>query len=527
MNRLLILSVTAAALAQAGELRFCLRADPKTFNPILVSEESGEAVRYLTGGVLIRTNRVTQKNEPELARSWRISRGGRRIEFDLRPGLRFSDGVALTAEHVAYTLRVLTDAATHSPTGDPLRIKDQAPAVEVLSPARVAVTFAGPVAGVERLFDQVAIVPGRAAENDDPVKMPVAGPYRVAEYKPGSHILLSRNPYYWKTDAAGRRLPYIAAVRLYIQQNRDLELRRFSRGEIHLINRLDPELARGVPAARDLGPSFDTEHLWFNQAPGAPIPAHKKAWFQSRDFRRAVSSAIRRDDLSRVVYLGRATPAAGPVSPANRVWFNSALQPERFDLADAQRRLEGLGLRVNNSVLRDASGRAVEFSIVTNSGNRQRERMAAMIQQDLLRIGIRVRIVTLDFPSLIDRITRTQDYDACLLGLVNVDADPNGQMNVWLSSGAQHQWDPMQAKPRTQWEAELDRLMMAQSTELAQAKRKALFDQAQNIIREEAPFIYLVTKNALCAISPRVRNTAPSPLHPQTYWNIERLELDE
>jgi peptide/nickel transport system substrate-binding protein len=303
-------------------------------------------------------------------------------------------------------------------------------------------------------------------------------------------------------------------------------LRRFTRGEIHLINRLDAELARVLPAARDLGASFDTEQLWFNQAPQAPLPAHKLTWFRSRDFRRAISAAIRRDDLGRVAFEGRAVPAVGPVSPADKRWFHSGLKPHAYDLGDARRRLARLGLTARNGALRDAGGRAVEFSIITNSGNRARERMAAMIQQDLAPLGIRVFVVTLDFPSLIERITRTFDYDACLLGLVNVDADPNAQMNVWLSSGANHQWDPLQPKPRTAWEAELDRLMMAQASEPSYPKRKALFDRVQEIVWEEAPFLYLVNKNSFCAISSKVGNAAPSPMHPQIYWNIERLTLE-
>src|SRR5437667_3679493 len=90
--------------------------------------------------------------------------------------------------------------------------------------------------------------------------------------------------------------------------------------------------------------------------------------------------------------------------------------------------------------------------------------MVAMIQQDLSQIGVKVNLVTLDFPSLIERITRTYDYEACLLGLVNTDLDPNSQMNVWLSSAENHQWNPKQSKPATAWEAELDRLMRAQAS---------------------------------------------------------------
>ena len=61
----------------------------------------------------------------------------------------------------------------------------------------------------------------------------------------------------------------------------------------------------------------------------------------------------------------------------------------------------------------------MEFSLITNAGNKSRERMMAMIQQDLRAIGVRVNVVTLDFPSLIERMTQTFAYESCLLGLTN------------------------------------------------------------------------------------------------------------
>src|SRR3989441_13248468 len=141
---------------------------------------------------------------------------------------------------------------------------------------------------------------------------------------------------------------------------------------------------------------------------------------------------------------GPPRPAVGPVSPANLFWFNKSLQPHPHAPQEALRRLQQDGFRFDGHVLRDGEGHAVEFSIVTNAGNKSREQMAAMIQQDLEQIGIRLNIVTLDFPSLIERISRTFDYELCLLGFVNVDLDPNGQMNVWLSSSSNHQWNPEQ-----------------------------------------------------------------------------------
>ncbi len=349
-------------------------------------------------------------------------------------------------------------------------------------------------------------------------------------YTSGSEVLLARNPHYWKTDASGRRLPYLDAIRLDIQQNRDIELARFTRGELHLINAIDPEmfsrLARQEPAlVHDAGPSLESEMMWFNQNPQAPLPDYEKAWFRSQNFRRAISAAINRADICRVVYYGHAQPAAGPISPANRFWFNSRLAPQAYDPKEALERLRRDGFRFENGVLRDRDGHAVEFSVITNSGNKARERMSAMIQQDLAAIGIKLNLVSLDFRSLIERIGQSFRYEMCLLGLTNYDLDPNSQMNVWLSSASNHQWYPNQKTPATAWEAEIDRLMEAQAAAATDAKRKAYFDKVQEIVREQAPFVYVVTKNSLSAVSPKLQNAAPAMIRPQTYWNAENLAL--
>ena len=110
--------------------------------------------------------------------------------------------------------------------------------------------------------------------------------------------------------------------------------------------------------------------------------------------------------------------------------------------------------------------------------------MAAMIQQDLGDIGIKVNLVSLDFRSLIERISQNFHYEACLLGLTNYDLDPNSQMNVWISSASNHQWNPNQKKPATAWEAQVDRLMQEQASAATREKRKAYFDKVQEIVAE-------------------------------------------
>jgi peptide/nickel transport system substrate-binding protein len=248
-------------------------------------------------------------------------------------------------------------------------------------------------------------------------------------------------------------------------------------------------------------------------------------WFQSRNFRRAIASAINRDDLCRVVYHGHASPAFGPVSFANKFWFNARMQRLKFDPQAALQLLRTDGFQLSAGQLRDRGGHPVEFSIVTSAGSRAREQMATMIQQDLRAIGITVNVTTLDFPSLIQRISQDFNYEAALLGLVNVELDPNSQMNVWLSSSDEHQWNPKQKTPATPWEAEIDRLMRAQASALDDQARKRSFDRVQEIVADELPFIYLVNKNSLVAVSPLLKGAQPVAVRPQTYWNIEQLSF--
>jgi len=533
MKKFLAFSILSIALGSngllaqtGGELHFCLRSEPKTLNPLMAADDASETIRYLTGGVLVRVNRLTQDLEPELATSWKVTNGGKTITFQLRDGLRFSDGTPFSADDVAYTMQQLMDPALHSPTGDAFRSSDGKVETQVLPKDRIRITFPAPIAGLDRLFDQVAIMSAKSPQKE----IAVLGPYYVGENKAGSYLILKRNPNYWEKDPAGRPLPYIESVRLDIQQNRDIEMLRLTRGEIHFINSLDAEyfdkvVAQDPSMAHDAGASLDSEEMWFNQVASAPLPSYKKAWFTSTNFRRAISESINREDIARIVFRGHARPAVGPVSPANKFWFNAKLQAHPFDQKSALQMLAQDGFRLQDNVLRDHDGHAVEFSVITNSGNKYRERMATMIQQDLSGIGIKLNVVTLDFPSLIERITQTFDYEACLLGLVNDELDPNAQMTVWLSSADSHQWNPSQKTPATTWEAEIDKLMRAQASTLDPKKRKEDFDKVQEIAWQQEPFIYLVNKNALSAVSPAVHNAHPVVLRPQVYWNIDQLSL--
>jgi peptide/nickel transport system substrate-binding protein len=151
--------------------------------------------------------------------------------------------------------------------------------------------------------------------------------------------------------------------------------------------------------------------------------------------------------------------------------------------------------------------------------------MATLLQDDLSHLGIQVDVVPLDFRAMIDRVFQTFDYEAAIMGLGGGDADPNPEMNVWLSNGTTHLWHMNEAQPATPWEREIDQLMNEQMVTLDYRQRKKLYDRVQQIISEQLPFIFLATPNILAAAKSDVGNFQPALLDHYTLWNADELYL--
>ena len=511
--------------ADGGELAWAVHYDPKTLDPLKVDDQASELVRYLTGGVLVRLDRSTLSLKPELAENVVTSADGKLISIRLRPGLRFSDGSALTSIDVQKTLQRALAPATAAPVAEefvmPAKVSIDAP-----DPLTVLLHLPVRVVSIQTVLDEIAIEPAnRITESRI-----TAGPFTVGEVHKGESLLLRRNPFYWKRDGRGNALPGLSRLRLDVVSNRESEEARFLRGQYGLMESVPPEtftaLKRRLPgAAHDLGPSLNTEQMWFNQSQHSPLPAYEKRWFMSRAFRTAISESLHRADLARIAYDGHATPANGFISPANTTWYNHTLAPVHEDTRAALDLLASEGFGKRGDQLFDREGHPVVFSLLTNAGNRARERMAALIQQDLAAIGMRVNIVTLDYPALTERLMHTGDYEAALLGLGNVQPDPSSMMNIWLSNSPQHQWNPSQTVPATPWEAEVDAAFRSQAVTGDLGKRKAAIDRVQSIVAEEKPFIYLVYPNALCALSPKVQGATLSVLQPSVLSSVETMHF--
>ncbi len=545
------LMVTNSPLGHSGgRLVLALRSEPKTLNPVLAEDAASQEVIRCVTADLIDINRKTQKTEPALAKSWEVSRDGKQYTLRLRHDIRFSDGQPLTADDVVFSFQLYLDEKIDSPQRDLLIVGGKPIAVEKIDSDTVRFTLAQPYAAADRLFDGFAILPRRLLESAyrsgdfshawnmsmPPSQFAGLGPFVLKEYVPGERLVLERNPYYWKQDRSGNRLPYLNEIVFLFVSSEDAQAIRFQAGDADILDRFSAEnfaVLGKQQASRhyhldDLGPGLEYNFLFFNLndlGPKAfPEIARKQAWFQGVRFRQAVSAAIDRDAIVRLVYNGRATPLWTQVTPGNKLWIDPGIPHPPKSVAHARDLLRSAGFSwKSDGTLEDSTGSLVEFSILTSSSNAQRVKIATLIQDDLSQLGMNVHVVSLEFHTMVDRLSNSHDYEAAIMGLASGDADPTAEMNVWMSNGDTHLWHPNESKPATPWEAEIDRLMQQPLVTLDYAKRKRLYDRVQVIIAENLPVICLVSPNILVGASDRVGNFQPAILDPYTLWNIDEL----
>ncbi len=537
-----------------GRLVVSLRGEPKTLNPLIAADARSREVIAVMQADLVHINRATQLTEPALAKSWKISPDGLAYTLALRQGIKFSDGQPLDADDVLFTFRVYLDESVHATQRDLLIVGGKPIVVRKVDALTVVFQLAKTYGVGERLFDGLAILPrhllekpyqeGKLGQIGSLVtasdQWAGLGPFRLKEYVAGQRLVLERNPYYWKSDAKGNRLPYVDELVFLFVSNADAQVLKFQSGEIDMISQLGAEnfsvlsrQQRGYTML-DAGPGLEYNFLFFNLSDAgekaSPETLRKQKWFREVKFRQAASAAVDREAIVRLVYQGRGAALWGLVAPGNRRWGNEKLAHPARSFERARTLLKEAGFSWSSgpngeSTLLDSGGKPVEFSILTSSSNADRAKMAALIQDDLKQLGMRVQVVPLEFRSLLDRVTQTKEYDACVMGIASFDADPNSDINVWLSSGGTHLWSPSQAHPATPWEAEIDRLIEEQMSARSFEQRKKIYDRAQEVLTENQPMIFLASPNILAGAKNSIGNFHPAVLEPYVLWNVEQLYL--
>lgn len=547
-----------------GTLTLATANDMKTFNVILAAESASNDI--LWGHVFRCLVDYRNGDDPPgydsgLCTRWESSPDVKEWTFYLRHGVRWSDGEPFTADDVLFTYDVVRDKRVETPIRDVFIEGTQEngdaiyPELEKLDDYAVRFKLHKPNGGFLDQIYNLWLIPKHKWEpawragqfnqsmklDGNPEDVVALGSFRIKEYVSGQRVVLERNPYFWKVDTRGQRLPYLDRVVFIILKDQNTIALRFEAGELDILTpRVRAEdysrvkkLEGGEITVADTGVSLNTSWLAFNMNTGLNpntgkpfVQPWKQRLFRNKLFRQAVSYAIDRQGLANTVFGGRGEPLYSFVSPGDRSWHSDDVMNYAFDPVRAREMLSGIGLekRGSDSFLQDPEGHKVEIAIITNSENSQRVQAAAFVAQNLKDVGIKATSTPLTFGVVSNMIQTSFDFDGIILGWrAATPPGPANYKSILLSSGLQHVCFPGQTSPSTPWEAHVDQLLYQIEAHPDLEERRRLFAQIQRIWSEELPQIDLVAEQEAIAYRNKLGNVHPSPLPPRATWNIEEI----
>ncbi|PQV63925.1 peptide/nickel transport system substrate-binding protein [Abditibacterium utsteinense] len=545
-------------------------SDPKTFN-IWVSADAGStsAASPLLSS-LIERNMYTLEWQSALCELPTVSADGKTWVFKLKDGLKWSDGVPMTADDIIFTLDVIFDEKVQTNMRESMKIdvpdgkggfkrepfkyrKIDARSVEFklpvpYAPARDILSIVpAPKHVLEAAYKKggdIGFTPAWGVDAD-PKTLVSSGPWIMTSYVPGQRIVYGRNPHFWRKDKDGRQLPYLERLVSIIVPDINTQTLKFLGNETDVLGvpQNDYQTVKKQEKTKDftlrnLGPTDNTSYFSFNlNMKSQPAKANPQLFklFNDVRFRRAISHAIDRDKIARNVYRGLARPGYGPETPANKLFYNAETPRFDFNLDKARALLQEIGLKDGNGdgILELSNGQPVKFSVLTNVENKLRVGQGTIITDDLKKIGVDATLTPLNFNALISRVDNQVlpnkpyppfNWHAIILGFTG-GIEPHNGVNIWRSSGNLHQWEPYQTKPTRPWEAEIDTLFRQGAQQLDEKKRQTIYFDWQRIVGEEQPLIYTVVPDSLIALRNRFGNVKPSATGGVTWNQYEMFDL--
>ena len=530
---------------------------PKTFNPFTSTDATSSSMADMMYDGLFTSNPMTGKVVPKLAKS--VEMKGNRYIIHLRKGIKWSDGVPITADDVIFTWKDIIFAGLgNTSTRDSMIIDGEIPTIKKIDDYTVEFSIKKQFAPFLRMLS-VSIAPKHyftkqknwqknfdrfLSTNINPDTIVTSGAYRLKEYVPAQRVVFERNQNYYEINKNGQKLPYLDKIVYLIVGDLNNQILKFEAKE------LDEISLRGGDVARYKAKEYDSDYTIYNLGPDTGtmfvainlnrrfsqqnggkkyfVNPKKQVWFNDVNFRKAIDYAIDRKSMVQNIANGMASPLFTAESK-NSIFYNKSLVGHERNLSIAKSYLKKSGFYYKNGKLYDKNNNRVEFDLYTNAGNTEREALGVMVKQDLADIGMQVNFKPIEFNSLVNKITNSYDWDMIILGLTGSSLEPHNGKNVWYSSGPLHIFNQRPVnKPvtdRLSWEIKLDNIFDKAALELNFKSRKKYYDEYQRIIYNEAPIVYLYSPIRIYAIRRKFKNILPSSLSGLTY-NIEEIYID-
>jgi peptide/nickel transport system substrate-binding protein len=472
---------TSTPTTKGGKLNVGLAADLSTLDPLKSSSFYDRQVMLNIYDTLVR---VDAKNnvQPDLATSWQYTTPTELV-FTLRTDVTFQDGTPFNADAVVFNINRILTTPSSPRLSEIASVKDAA-AVDsshvrfdlkaAFAPLLLTLTdragmILSPTA-VQKLGDAtLATAPTNAG----------SGPFMFKEWVKGDHLTVVRNPHYWQKDSQGQALPYLSSVTYHPITNGTVEFTNLQTGNIDVADAVDPSLVSQAKA---------NPNLIYRQQASLSFAGFelntKAAPFDNVNVRQAVAWGVNRNEILNTVLKGVGVLAQGPLSPGS--WaYDSSFSPYSYDVNKAKAALQQAGLS------------NVGFTLLIPSGSPLNTQEAQFIQSELQPVGITVTIKEEVFATLLDD-TAAHNYQAALVGWSG-RPDPDGNMYAWFHTGGG--FNDMQYS-----NSQVDALLEDGRASSDQSKRTQDYIQAQKLIVNDAPYIFINHGVSIQASSKKVQN---------------------
>ena len=520
---------------------------PKTFNPFNANDNTSSQLSGIMYDGLLTTDPYDGSITVRLAKDIEILPDKKTYIVHLRRGVKWSDGVEITADDVFYTYNtIIFGGFGDTATRDSLYINGKLPSVKKIDKYTIKFTTPEPFAPFLRMLS-TPIAPKHVFKkatdkgkkyfrsylntNAKPEDFVTSGAFKISEYVPAQRVIYKRNPNYYIIDKKGQKLPYLDRYIILIVGDLNNDTLKFEGLETDVVNLQGSMVARyrelekhGDFDLYNLGPTTNTTFITFNlntrknKEGKYYVDPVKQKWFNDSNFRSAVDWAIDRDNLVLNVLSGVGEPLYSAESVSSIFLNKEVAKGHARDIEYSKELLKKSGFYLKDGKLYDKYNNRVEFELLTNAGNTQREATGVSIKEDLAALGMKVNFKPVEFNSLVSKLSNTYDWDAVLIALTGNPLEPHSGYNVWSINGALHLFnqrseDDLRGTDKIlPFEKELNDIFDKASLELDFNKRKALYDKYQQIVAEENPVIYLYAPANIIAIRKKFKNIYPTNL---------------
>jgi len=493
---------------------FGASSEARVLNPLLANDGASMSVWELMFEPLVKPDPKTGAPIASLADRWDQSSDGKTYTFHLRGGVTWSDGQPLTADDAKFTFDTVRDPKVPTPYRSRL---DPVDAIDVVDPATLRITLSQPFCPFLANGLQIPIVPKHLLVgatdltthpfNTNPVG---TGPFVFKDWRTNDHLTLAANPTYW----AGR--PKIDQWIRKIVKDDTIIVQQLKTGEMDYAS-VQPESLDELRAQ----PSLSVTSF---AGPVSGLVAYNldRPLFQDKRVRQALTMALDRAAIVKSVLFGEGDLLNSPILPAS--WaYNAGLPTFGYDPDKARQLLSDAGWTPAPDGVLEKSGTRFEFTLMTNTGNKVREAVMTIVQDQWSKVGVHVQTQFSEFGAFTDRYQRAHDFDAVVTGGV-ATTDPD-LAATWSSrefpngGNYTHYANPMV-------DSLIDQARTLNSCD--QAARKALYDQAQAAIVDDQPATFLFVFHTSLAANKRVQNLMPSAwagASPYVAWNATNWSI--